>query len=118
MGWLALVVLGAVISVMVAVLPRRDRLGRASGFPWFWVVFPATCLAVAAALGVFGWPQVVTGAGSYWWDAPSFGPTTRQFLSGEQYQRLVTLRRLRWVLAAVSLAGIALCVRVWRRRRV
>lgn len=118
MGWLVLVVLGVVVLAAGVVLPRRDRLGRAPGFPWFWVVFPCTCLALVAAVGVFAWPQAVTGSWSFWWVPPSTSPSTMQFLSNEQYQRIVTLRWLRWALPAVSLAGIGLSAWAWRRRRV
>ncbi|QCQ90538.1 amino acid permease [Rhodococcus sp. SGAir0479] len=118
MAWLVLGVLGFVAVTAAVVGPRRARLRRAPGFPWFWVVLPATAVAVAAAVGVFAWPQAVTGAGSFWWDRPWSGPSTLQFLSHEQYQRLVTLRRLRWVLPPASVLGVASCVWAWRQRRV
>lgn len=118
MGWLLLVASGAVAMVAGVVLPHRDRLGPAPGFPWFWVVFPSTCIAIAAAVSVFAWPQAVTGWGSYWWDPPSLSSPTLQFLSNEQYRHLVTLRRLQGALPVVSLVGIGLCVWAWRRRRI
>ncbi|RVW08882.1 amino acid permease [Prescottella agglutinans] len=118
MAWLALFVLAVVVSAAGALLPRRARFERAPGFPWFWVVFPVTCMAIAAAVGVFVCPQAVTGSGSFWWDAPRTSSPATQFLSGEQYQRFVLLRRLRRVLPAVSAVGIGMCVWAWRRRRL
>lgn len=123
MAWLVLVGVGVALLAAGIVLPRRERLGRAPGFPWFWIVFPATCIAVAAAVGVFAWPEIVTHGASVWWGAPRAGsprPSAHgyQFLSAEQYQRYATLRRMRWTLPVVSLAGIGLCVWAWRRRRI
>ena len=123
MAWLVLVGVVIVLLVAGAVLPRRDRLGREPGFPWFWVVFPVTCFAVAVAVGVFAWPEIVTHGGSVWWGSPSAGSpgssaAEHQFLSSEQYQRYATLRRMRRILPAVSIVGIGLCVWAWRRRRI
>lgn len=118
MAWLILSVLALVGLTAAVMVPRRARLGSAPGFPWFWVAFPATCIVIATAIGVFAWPQVLTGSGSYWWQPPTANRPGLQFLSSEQYQRFVTLRRWRWVLPVASLAGIGLCVWAWRRRRM
>ncbi|WAL49202.1 amino acid permease [Rhodococcus pyridinivorans] len=118
MAWLMLGVLALVGVVAGVVVPRRARLGSAPGFPWFWVAFPATCIVIATAIGVFAWPQVLTGSGSYWWEPPTANRPGVQFLSNEQYQRFATLRRWRWVLPVASLVGIGWCVWAWRRRRV
>ncbi|RQM32949.1 amino acid permease [Rhodococcus ruber] len=118
MAWLVFGVLALMGLVAGGVVRQRDRVERASGFPWFWVAFPATCIVIAAAVSVFAWPQVLTGSGSYWWDPPTVNQPGLQFLSNEQYQRFMTLRRWRWVLPAISLVGIALCVWTWRRRHV
>ena len=118
MAWLVLCVLGAAGLTVGIVVPRRAQLGPASGFPWFWVAFPGTCIVVAATIAVFAWPQVLTGSGSYWWEPPTVNRPGLQFLSSEQDQRFVMLSRWRWVLLVASLAGIGLCVLAWRRRRV
>ncbi|EGD22153.1 amino acid permease [Prescottella equi] len=123
MAWLVLVARGVVVLVAVTVLPRRGRLGRAPGFPWFWVVLPVMCIAVAAILGVLFRPEIVTHASSIWWDRPgtgSPGPGSphEQFLSAEQFQRYTMLRRMRLILPAVSVVGIGLAVGAWRRRRI
>jgi hypothetical protein len=97
-----------------ATRPARQR----PGFPWFWVAFPATCIVIATAIGVFAWPQVLTGSGSYWWEPPTANRPGVQFLSSEQYQRFATLHRWRWVLPVASLVGSGWCVWAWRRRRV
>jgi hypothetical protein len=118
MAWLALGVLVLVGLVLGLVVPRRARRGTTPGFPWFWVAFPATCMTAAAAVAVFAWPHVLSGSGRYWWEPPTVNRPGLQFLSSEQYQRFVTLRRCRWVLPAVSLVGVGWCVWAWRRRRV
>ncbi len=120
MAWLMVGVLALVGVVAGVVVPRRARLGSVPGVP---VVLggvpPATCIVIAIAIGVFAWPQVLTGSGSYWWEPPTANRPGVQFLSSEQYQRFVTLRRWRWVLPVASLAGgIGWCVWAWRRRRV
>ncbi len=71
MAWLILGVLALVGLAAAVVVPRRARLGSAPGFPWFWVAFPVTCIVIATAIGVFAWPQVLTGSGSYWWEPPT-----------------------------------------------
>lgn len=82
MAWLVLVAMGVVVLVAVTVLPRRGRLGRAPGFPWFWVVLPVTCIAVAATLGVFFRPEIVTHASSIWWGRPGTGSPRAWFAAG------------------------------------
>lgn len=118
MAWLVLGVLAVVGAAVCVAVPRRARLGRAPGFPWFWVVFPATCIVVAAAVCLFAWPQVSPGSGNYWWEPLTVNRPGLQFLSNEQYRRFVMWHRARWVLPPVSLVGIGLCVWAWRRRRV
>lgn len=61
--WMVVFALGMSVLVAVAVLPGRRRTER-RGFPWFWIVFPLTCLAVAATVAVW-WPDFPTvyGAG-------------------------------------------------------
>ncbi|BAH51855.1 hypothetical membrane protein [Rhodococcus opacus B4] len=120
MAWLLFLALGVVALVARVVLPRRARLERAPGFPWFWVAFPVTCLAVAAAVGAFtAWPHAVSGMRSFWWDLTTpDNAHGMQFLSSEQYHRFVTMGRARQVLPVVAVAGIVWCVWTWRRGRV
>lgn len=75
-AWLALGVLILAGVVAGAAVSRRARHGTASGFPWFWIALPATCIAAAAAVAVFAWPHVLSGSGSYWWE-PAYGESAR-----------------------------------------
>lgn len=112
-----------VTTVACAIVPRRARFSPASGFPWFWAVFPAACFAVAGAVGVFAaWPDAIGGWWSFTWNLfPPRSPYA-QFLSNEQFNQMVALHRLRqwlgWLLPVAGGAGIGLSVWAWCRRRV
>lgn len=118
MAWLLIVAFGVVATVARVVVPRRMR-GPTGRFPWFWVVFPLTCVAVACATAAFTTvPGFVNGDGSFWWNLslPDNEPSL-QFLSNEQYRRFETVRYAKRILPLVAVAGIVACVWAWRRGR-
>ena len=97
-----------VLGVAVAVLPHRsgEELQR---FPWFWVVFPLTCLAVGFAIsGVLPGPTSSPGSGSARY-AEGRGSTVDYFTV------------LNWVNAlsiSAAVVGTVLSFWAWRQRRV
>lgn len=95
------------VIVAFAVLPRRATERRA-GFPWFWVVFPVTCVALG---------RVVAGAliptRSY-----AHGPSRYAATDGlpiDQFT-LLNIEAGFWTFAAV--VGVGLSIWAWRKRRV
>lgn len=91
-----LIVFAAVIVGLVAasVVPRRHNR---PGFPWFWVTFPVTVLATAAALA--GYAPV------------EFHPTMYLPLSdGEAYDAT-------WLTGLLAVVGAAASTWAWRQGR-
>lgn len=108
MVWLMVLALVIVLLVAAAVLPRRGTGDASVRFPWFWIIFPATCFAIAATVGVFAVPS---GGGFGW----SMYPPGRQFLTNEQFNQIIWRDRAIWVLPAASVVGVGLSVWSWRR---
>lgn len=110
MIWLMILALVVVLLVAAAVLPRHRRAdpGFPVRFPWFWVVFPATCFAIAGTIGVL----TVPSGGEYGW---TMYPPSVQFLSNEQFNRIMWRSRALWVLPVVSMIGVGLSIWSWRR---
>ncbi|GAB3691953.1 hypothetical protein [Corynebacterium nasicanis] len=90
MAWLVFGVAFVVVVAVFAVAPRFAGGGR--GFPWFWVVFPVTALAVGSTL-------------MFWAD---FGPQVMDFF-------VWNLTTTAWPI--VALLGAALSVWTWRTGR-
>nr|AIU93509.1 hypothetical protein LRS1606.75 [Rhodococcus sp. NS1] len=118
-AWLIFCAFGVVALVACVVLPKGSRHERTPESPWFWMVFPVTCLMIAASVGVFmAWPQAMSSSGSLWWDLSGPRTPTGQFLSSEQYHEITVWNRMRWLLPVASVVGIGLSVWAWRRGRV
>ncbi|WP_200170848.1 amino acid permease [Tomitella cavernea] len=118
MIWSMLAACAVVAAVAGAVLPRRARF-TPKGLPWFWLVFPATCLVAAWWVGAsIGWVGNLGGSARFFWDAFTSAPEGQQFLSNEQFQQMQDQRRLRRVLPAAAAVGAVLSAWAWRKRRV
>ncbi|MDO5669041.1 MAG: hypothetical protein Q4G50_03460 [Corynebacterium sp.] len=93
------IVYGAAFAVVVAVFALAPRTGGGRGFPWFWVVFPLSMLAIGASI-------------MFWAD---FGPQTFDVFGGPGYDYFFF-----WNLAAtawpiLALLGAGLSFWAWRK---
>ena len=134
MTWLLIFAVLVIALVAGAVLPRRAAyiagVDSAAGFPWFWLIFPATAVVVALAVGAWlPGDGVTAGGGNFGWtmymplgdaDEPSAWDRFRgDYLSDDQAWRLLlpgAWARVSYPLAA--LLGLGLTVWAWRRRRI
>lgn len=118
MVWAMIVGVAVAACAAGAVVPFRNRLGAAAGFPWFWAAFPVTCLACAAWVGAsLDYLGYLGGSGRFFWGAFTAPTAQVQFLGTEQLHDMQRLHRLRQVLPFLAAAGAALSVWTWRRRR-
>ncbi|WP_293954774.1 hypothetical protein [uncultured Corynebacterium sp.] len=108
MTWLLVLAVLIVLIVAGAVLPRRVKQEQL-GFPWFWVAFPITVLAVA--LTVYSFLPIAPLGLEYGWTmyAPLSDPS-------DDYTDPLWPGKILWVVTAV--AGTGLSVWTWRRGRV
>jgi heme/copper-type cytochrome/quinol oxidase subunit 1 len=131
MTWLLIFAVLVIALVTGAVLPSRTGFGASSaGFPWFWIVFPVTVLLVALGLGAWlPGAGVTAGGGNFGWtmymplsdaDEPSAWDDVRaDYLSDDQAWRLLLFGAWgRVIYPLAALAGLALTVWAWRRRRI
>ncbi|WKD56684.1 hypothetical protein CAPI_00510 [Corynebacterium capitovis DSM 44611] len=91
-----------VILVAAAVIPRRPCTD-ATTFPWFWVVFPITALALAMALASQA-PIAPLGV--------QFGWTMYE---SELPEDIFPWNTLFWIIT--SIIGLVLSIWTWRRGR-
>lgn len=127
MTWLLIIAVLVVVLVGAAVLPRRASFRQqertwSAGFPWFWVVFPVTCLCVAGAVAVW-LPGSPSGGADFGWtmyipltDATEHsGP---QLLSDRAAWNLLSGPFSRIVFPVLALVGAGLSTWSWRRGRL
>lgn len=107
MYWVYAAAFAAVVVVAAVVLPRRHGSGPRA-FPWFWVAFPFTCLAVAAGIVHLG-PALL-------WEM-NVGPERYQFLDNPPRDPFTLFNRsvTAWPLLAV--VGAVASVWSWRKGR-
>ena len=108
MTWLLVLATLIVLTVAGAVLPRRAKQQR-YGFPWFWVVFPITALAMA--LTVYAFLPIAPLGLEYGWTM--YAPLTD--LSDDYFDSLFA-GQLLWAVTAV--VGLGLSIWSWRRGQV
>lgn len=97
-----------VLCVAAAVLPRRSTEKR-KGFPWFWVVFPFTCLAAGITISGF-----LPGSTP----SPGSGPIRYVQGQGAAVDYFTVLNWLSAISAASVVVGAILSFWAWRKRRV
>ncbi|WP_312976565.1 hypothetical protein [Corynebacterium sp.] len=126
MTWLLIFAALVVLLVSGAVIPRRAEYrgeAGAPGFPWFWIVFPLTALAVALAFAAwlpgspangfadFGWgtsaPYVAEGDSRGW-----------SLLSDEAAKHLMMGPWSRVVYPLLAVLGVLLSARAWKKRLI
>lgn len=108
MLWVMVVALVVVLCVAAAVLPRRSGEER-EGFPWFWVVFPLTCLAAGIT---------ISGSLPGSLPMPGSGPTRYMHGHGATVDYFTVLNWLNAFLAAGVVVGTILSFWARRKRRV
>lgn len=108
MTWLLVLAILIVLTVAGAVLPRRAKQQH-PGFPWFWVVFPITALAMA--LTVYSFLPVAPLGLEYGWTM--YAPLSDL---SDDYLDSLWPGQILWAVTAV--AGMGLSVWTWRRGRV
>ncbi|WP_034647935.1 hypothetical protein [Corynebacterium sputi] len=122
MTWLLIFAVLVVLLVGGAVLPRHaDYRGEsgAVGFPWFWIVFAMTALAVALAFSAwlpgspasgfdFGW-------GMYAPLVQSDGSADRTFLSDEAAWKLLGGQWARIGYPLLGIVGVGLSTWAWKK---
>lgn len=108
MWWVMSFALVVVLCVAAAVLPRRSDEER-EGFPWFWVVFPLTCLAAGLTISGF-----LPGS------MPSPGGGPARYLRGHEatVDYFTVLNWLTALSTASVVVGAILSFWAWRTRRV
>ncbi len=125
MTWLLIFAALVVLLVAGAVLPRRAEYRRESGtrgFPWFWLVFPLTALAVALAFA--SWlPGVLSGGAYSGWTmyvplADADEDPTSTLLSDTAALYLLSGWWARVGYPVLAIVGIGLSTWAWRRNRV
>lgn len=125
MTWLLIFAALVVLLVSGAVIPRRAEYREEAGtpgFPWFWIVFPLTALAVALAFA--SWlPGSASGVADFGWtmyaplaDADENSTTT--FLSDEAAWHLLRGQWARIGYPLLVVLGLALSSWAWRRRKI
>lgn len=113
-----IVALVVALSVACVFAPWGTQRERSPGTAVFWIAFPLTCFAVAAAVGMFvAWPQSVDGSSSLWWDLSLPRSPRRQFLAGEQYHQIAFGNRMRWALPVFAVSGVGVCAWAWHAGR-
>lgn len=108
MLWVMIFALAVVLCVAFAVLPRCLNEER-EGFPWFWLVFPLTCLAAGITISGF-----LPGSTPL----PESGPV--RYLQGNEptVDYFTVLNWLNAISAASVVVGVVLSFWAWRRRHV
>ena len=110
MTWLMLFALLIVVLVAGAVLPRHrttpPALEGRRQFPWFWIAFPVTMLALGMAISLL---LRLPGPITYGW-------TMYMPLSEDIHQPVLSVSGLIWLVVAV--VGAVLSVLAWRRGRI
>lgn len=126
MTWLLIFAALVVLLVSGAVIPRRaEYRGEAGtpGFPWFWIVFPLTALAVALAFA--SWlPGSPSDGFDFGWGMPARYVSVEGafdeggFLSDDAASHLIMSPWARVGYPLLAILGAALSVWGWRKRRI
>lgn len=129
MTWLLIFAALVVLLVGGAILPRRAAYRgqepedpKRPGFPWFWILFPLTVFAIA--LGFAAWlpGTAATGADFGWTMYMPLADAGDGFdgsLSSDA--AVANLLRMPWARITyllIAVAGLALSVWAWRKRRI
>lgn len=107
MLWFMLGGLVIPVAVACAALSRRLPAIR-EDFPWFWVVFPITCMAIARVVGTAVLPPTI--------HRPESGTYSSRDLVPIDAFTMVNVGS--GILAVVAVVGTGLSVWAWRRNRV
>lgn len=113
MVWLMALALLTVLLVAAVTLPRQSAPDTELGFPWFWVVFPATCFAIAASVGLLGTALPQDFQSTIYIAGYEPAPLA---LPNDRVDQILLRRRALWSLPILSVVGIGLSIWTWRRR--
>lgn len=129
MTWLLIFAALMVLLVGGAILPRRAAYRgqepeeqKRPGFPWFWIPFPLTVFAIA--LGFAAWlPGTAATVADFGWTmymplADADDGFDSSLLSDAAAANLLRMPWARIAYPLIAVAGLALSVWAWRKRRI